>query len=124
MSRIKNDDRCHGRLYVFQETVGRVRQNTELEQPGTEKLGGPIGRAHHQQEPIGRGGRVRHGTGGHHRRPTAVPVGQLAGAGARRLSHRPRRAAHRLQPVARLRQQSQLATIPRLPDEVSVALIP
>lgn len=108
----------------FQEDVdGVVQPDAELEQRGAQELGRVAGRVGHQQEPIGRGGHVGHRTGGHHRRPTAVAVGQLAGTGARRVSHRARRAAHRLQPVARLRQQHQLATVPRLSDEVSAAFI-
>lgn len=112
----------HGHVRGFQETVGggvRRSDDAQLEQQGAQRVGGAAGRAHRQQEPIGRGGHVGHGTGGHDRRATAVPVGQLAGTGPRRLPDRARRAADRLQPVAGLRQQSQLATVPRLPDEVS-----
>lgn len=90
-----------------------------MEQQGAERVGGVAGCADHQQEPIGRGGDVGYGTGSDDRRATTVPVGQLAGPGPRRLPDRTRRAANRLQPMAGLRQQSQFATVPRLPDEVS-----
>lgn len=103
----------------FQEAVDRVRPDAQLEQQGAEGIGGAAGRDRHQQEPVGRRGRVGHGTGGHDRRPTAVPVGQLAGTGPRRMPDGARRAAHRLQPVAGLRQQPQHPAISRLSDEVS-----
>lgn len=103
----------------FQEAVGGVQPNAELEQPGTEELSGVAGRAGHQQEPISRGGHVGHGTGGHDRRPTAVFIGQLTGTGARRVPDGAHRTSDRLQPVARLRQQPKFTTVSRLPDEVS-----
>lgn len=105
-------------MCVFQETV--VQPHAELEQRGAQELRCPAGRAHHQQEPIGRGGRVRHRTGGHHRRSAAVAVGQFAGSVAGPgVPHRARRTADRLQPVARVRQQPEHATVSRLSDEVS-----
>lgn len=110
----------HGPLRGFQETVDGVQPDAKLEQQGAEGLGGAAGRVGHQQEPIGRGGHVGHGTGGNDRRSTAVAVGQLAGTGARRMSDGARRTADRLQPVARIRQQHKFATVSRLSDEVSI----
>lgn len=81
----------------------------ELEQQGAERLSGAPGRADHQQEPVGGRRHVGHRAGGHHRRAATVAVGQLAGTAAGRLpgaglpaDRRARRAAHRLQPLARL----------------------
>lgn len=107
----------------FQETVdGAPRPDAELEQRGTEELGGAAGRADREQEPIGCGGRFGYRTGGYDRRPAAIAVGQLAGtmSGPRRVPHRARRTADRLQPVAGVFQQPQHATVPRFSDEVSM----
>lgn len=114
------DDRRRG---CFQETVDGPN-DTQLEQQGAERLGGAAGRADHQQEPVGGRRRVGHRSGGHDRRPAAVPVGQLAGAAglSRGLSDRARRAAHRLQPVAGFHQHPELSAVPRLPNEVSAVL--
>jgi len=109
----------HGHLRGFQETVDGVQPDAKLEQQGAEGLGGASGRVDHQQEPIGSGGHVGHGSSSHDCRPTAVAVGQLAGTGARRVPDGARRTSDRLQPVARLRKQHQLATVSRLSDEVS-----
>lgn len=101
----------HGPLRGFQETVVGVQPDAKLEQQGAERLGGAAGRVGHQQEPIGCGRHVGHGTSGHDRRPTAFAVGQLAGTGARGVPDGARRTADRLQPVARLRQQHKFATV-------------
>jgi len=98
-----------------------VQPDAKLEQQGAEGLGGAVGRVGHQQEPIGRGGHVGHGSSGNDRRSTAIAFGQLAGTRARRMSDGARRTADRLQPVARLRQQHKFTTVSRLSDEVSSA---
>lgn len=105
--------------WVLQTTVDGVQSDAELEQQGAEGIGGAVGRVGHQQEPIGRRRHVGHGTGGHHRGATAVAFGQFAGTRPGRVSDRARRAPDRLQPMARLRQLPEHATVPRLSDEVS-----